>query len=178
LVQYIPAGSKILIAGGGTGWILEEITKLHNKGLQIDYLDISANMITKAKQRDVMQNVVRFLQQSAEEYFEGSDYDVILTPFFFDNFKEATMQGVYNKLHQKLKPDGLWLYADFQVGGKYNLFQKAMLFIMYTFFRAACNIEANHLPNVVGQFNKNHYQLINSKTFKQEFIIGAVYRKI
>ena len=51
LAQYIPAGAKILIAGGGTGWILEEITRLHDSGLQIDYLDISAGMIAKAKER-------------------------------------------------------------------------------------------------------------------------------
>ncbi|TKK67719.1 class I SAM-dependent methyltransferase [Ilyomonas limi] len=177
LVQYIPARAKVLIAGGGTGWILEEITKLHNTGLQIDYVDISAGMIAKAKRRDTKQNDIRFLHQSAGENFEGKDYDVILTPFFFDNFSEATMQAVFEKLHQKLNQNGLWLYADFQVAGKHRFFKEAMLFIMYIFFRAACNIEANHLPDVTGQFAKNSYQLISSKTFKQEFIRSAVYRK-
>src|SRR4051812_32528818 len=88
LVQYISAGSKILIVGGGTGWILEEITRIHYRGLQIDYLDISANMISKARKRDIGQNEVRYILQSAASDFEGDNYDVILTPFFFDNFTE------------------------------------------------------------------------------------------
>lgn len=178
LVQHIPPGAKVLIAGGGTGWILEEITKLHNKDLHIDYLDISAGMIAKAAQRNIQHNVIRFINQSAEQDFEGNDYDVILTPFFFDNFSEVTMQCIFDKLHQKLKQGGLWLYADFQVAGERRFFQKWMLFIMYTFFRAACNIEADHLPDVVGQFAEYGYQLINRKTFKREFIVGVVYKKI
>lgn len=178
LVQYIPAGAKVLIAGGGTGWILEELAKQHHAGLQIDYLDISANMIAKAAQRNVQHNAVRFINQSASQDFEGSNYDVILTPFFFDNLKDATMRSVFDKLHQKLKQSGLWLYADFQVAGKHQLFQKAMLFMMYTFFRATCNIEADHLPDVTNQFAACNYQLIYSKTFKYEFIISAVYKKV
>src|SRR6476469_5208726 len=70
LVQHIPAGSKVLIVGGGTGWILEEITRIHSSGLQIDYLDISANMILIAGKRDVGKNNVRFINQSAEDIFE------------------------------------------------------------------------------------------------------------
>jgi len=178
LVQYIPAGSKILIAGGGTGWILEEITRIHSEGLQIDYLDISANMISKAKKRQVGQNEVRFINQSAEENFEGNNYDVLLTPFFFDNFKEPTFRSIFNRLHQKLQCNGLWLYADFQVAGEHQLFQKSMLSIMYTFFRTICNIEANHLPDVVTQFVKNGYQLVHHQTFKIEFIISSIYKRV
>src|SRR5437764_9916137 len=75
LVQYIPAGAKILIVGGGTGWILEEITRIHNKGMQIDYLDISVSMISKAKKRDIGQNEARFINKSAADDFEGDNYN-------------------------------------------------------------------------------------------------------
>lgn len=177
LLQYIPAGANVLIVGGGTGWILEEIAHLHSKGLQIDYVDISASMIAKAKQRNVKQNKVHFLHQSAAENFSGNAYDVILTPFFFDNFGEATMQDIFDKLHQKLKPGGRWLYADFQVAGERRFFQKTMLLAMYTFFKVACNIEANHLPDVMREFAAHHYQLMYTKTFKHEFIIASVLSK-
>src|SRR3954447_6996288 len=80
LAQYIPAGAKILIVGGGTGWILEEITRIRSRGLQIDYLDISANMISKAAKRKIGQNNTTFIHQSAEDDFVGNNYDVILTP--------------------------------------------------------------------------------------------------
>jgi ubiquinone/menaquinone biosynthesis C-methylase UbiE len=177
LVQYIPAGAKILIVGGGTGWILEEITRIHYRGLQIDYLDISANMIAKARKRDIGQNEVRFIHQSAVGDFEGDNYDVILTPFFFDNFTEATMHRIFNILHQKLQQNGRWLYVDFQETGENKFFQNGMLSIMYTFFRVICNIEANHLPDVEVRFATYKYKLIHSKTFKKEFIISSVYKK-
>lgn len=177
LVQYIPAGAKVLIVGGGTGWILEEIARVHDQGLQIDYLDISANMIARARARAIGQNKIRFIHQSAEVDFAGNDYDVILTPFFFDNFKEVTMRSIFHKLHRKLKQDGLWLYADFQVRGKHYSFQKNMLTVMYAFFRAVCNIEASQLPDVATQFATNGYKLIHNNTFKNEFIISLVHKK-
>ena len=37
LLQFIPANARLLIVGGGTGWILEEITVVHQQGLAIDY---------------------------------------------------------------------------------------------------------------------------------------------
>lgn len=177
LVQYIPAGAKVLVAGGGTGWILEEIAKVHSEGLQIDYLDISEKMIALAKKRNAGNNTVHFLSQSASEAFSGNDYDVILTPFFFDNFKENTMRGIFEKLHQKLKAGGVWLYADFQVQGRYKLLQKMMLSVMYTFFRATCNIEANKLPDVKGQFASHGYFAVAANTWKGSFIASVVYRK-
>ena len=112
---------------------------------------------------------VRFIHQSAMDNFEGNNYNVILTPFFFDNFKEATMHIIFNRLHQKLQQNGLWLYADFQITGEGKFFQKGMLSIMYTFFRIICNIEASHLPDVEARFAAYKYKLIHSKTFKNEF---------
>lgn len=178
LLQYIPKGAKILIAGGGTGWILEAIAHVHSAGLHIDYLDSSAKMIAKANMRNVQQNTVRFLHQSANEDFNGSHYDVILTPFFFNNFSDTTMRRIFCKLHQKLKPNGLWLYADFQVAGDHQFLQRLMLNVMYTFFRVACNIEASQLPDVAARFAQHQYQLIDKRTFKQQFMISVVYKNV
>src|SRR5206468_10405087 len=139
--------------------------------------DISVSMILKARKRAIGQNEVRFIHQSAADDFEGNDYNVILTPFFFDNFKEATMHSIFIKLHQKLQQNGRWFYADFQITGKSKLFQKGMLSIMYTFFRTICNIEGNYLPDVEARFATYKYKLISSKTFKKEFIISSVYEK-
>jgi ubiquinone/menaquinone biosynthesis C-methylase UbiE len=39
---FIPPTSNVLIVGAGTGWILEEINKIHQNGLSITYIDISS----------------------------------------------------------------------------------------------------------------------------------------
>ena len=45
LLQYIQPNSTILIVGGGTGWILEEVARIHPTGLQITYVEAYAQMM-------------------------------------------------------------------------------------------------------------------------------------
>lgn len=175
---YIPAGANVLIVGGGTGWILEEISAVHPKNLCIDYVDVSANMIALAKQKNYEQNKVNFIHQSIIHFKSDHQYDVIITPFVLDNFKEETAQQVFLLLHQTLKENGLWLHTDFQVAHPNSYWQKAVLFLMYSFFRAAANIEAARLPDVVAQFNLHNYRLIENKIFLKQFIITSVYKKL
>ena len=177
-LSLIPPSSNILIAGGGTGWILDEITNHHPQGLTIDYVDISAKMIALATRRNVGSNAVIFIRQSIFDFTTTKEYDIIITPFFFDNFKEKTAQEAFAIIHQKLTPNGLWLYTDFQINNTTPLWQKAMLFTMYSFFRIAANIEAAKLPDVASQFAMHSYHLQNSKTFLHRFIISSVYKKL
>ncbi|HEY2583916.1 MAG TPA: methyltransferase domain-containing protein, partial [Mucilaginibacter sp.] len=66
LLQYIPEGAHVLIVGGGTGWILEEITKIHPSGLQITYVEIAADMIALSKKRNTGNNKVVFINEAIE----------------------------------------------------------------------------------------------------------------
>ena len=176
-LPLIPSSSNILLVGGGTGWILEEIGKIHPNGLHIDYVDVSANMIAMAKKKNCGENEVNFIQQSILTFENNKLYDVIITPFLLDNFKEKTAQNAVSLLHQKLKEAGLWLYTDFQVNDKHSYWQKAVLFLMYLFFRIAANIEASRLPDVSSMFGKHRYHLIKSQTFLRRFIVTSVYKK-
>lgn len=177
-LYLIPSTANVLVAGGGTGWILEEMASIHPQGLQIDYVDVSAKMIALAKQRNVGDNKVNFIQQSILNFTCSKQYDVIITPFFFDNFKQQTAGKAFTILHKTLKPNGLWLYTDFQIQNKHAYWQKALLFSMYSFFRVAANIEAAQLPDVVFQFIMFQYQPLESKTFLHQFIITSAYQKL
>ena len=176
-LPLIPAYSTILIAGGGTGWILEEITKIHPQGLSIDYLDISSKMIAQAKKKLIGKNEVNFINQSILTWQPDKTYDVILTPFFFDNFSQQNAQIIFSKLHTQLKPTDLWLHTDFQIAHSKAHWQKALLFTMYTFFRFTVNIEAKKLPDITSLFQSNHYQQLNTTTFFHQFITTSVYKK-
>ena len=176
-LPLIPPNASILIVGGGTGWLLEEMAAIYPQGLHIDYVDSSANMIALSKQRKYGRNQINFIHQPIAGFLNQWQYDVIITPFFFDNFKEETMQNVFALLHRTLKPNGLWLYTDFQVSSKHACWQKAVLFIMYSFFRMAANIETARLPDVVSCFSRYQYYLISRQTFKHQFIITSAYKK-
>jgi ubiquinone/menaquinone biosynthesis C-methylase UbiE len=175
LLNFVPAGSKILIAGGGTGWILDELSKIHRAGLTITYVEISANMLALSQKRNTGQNEISFINNPVENVKLPADFDVVITPFLFDNFVDETVDSVFNHLHQLLKPGGLWLNSDFQLTGRW--WQNVLLKSMFVFFRLLCGIEASKLPAIEKYFDTAGYSVTNDKTFFGDFITAKVYRK-
>jgi ubiquinone/menaquinone biosynthesis C-methylase UbiE len=177
LVDTIVADSAILIVGGGTGWILEDISQKVPAGLHMTYIDISEKMIELSKRRYIGNNKVIFLNADIKHVELRPMFDVVITPFLLDNFSARTATVVFDKIHGCLSPGGLWLFSDFQVSNERNLWQKLLLKLMYLFFRLSCNIEANELPDTNLLFSKNGYKIISSKTFFQDFICSIIYKK-
>jgi ubiquinone/menaquinone biosynthesis C-methylase UbiE len=175
LLQYIASNSKILIVGGGTGWILEEIAKIHPSGLQVTYAEVSAHMIALSQKRNTAGNEVVFINDAIENISLPGNFDVVITPFLFDNFTGQTLTTVFNHIQTLIKPGGIWLNADFQLTGKW--WQKVMLKSMLLFFKLLCSIEASKLPDIEKQFEKHGYKEIAQKTFYREFIVSKVYRE-
>jgi ubiquinone/menaquinone biosynthesis C-methylase UbiE len=173
LLQFIKPNSNILIAGGGTGWIMEEIARIHPSGLKITYVEISAKMMALSMKRSIGDNEVIYLNQPIEETDLTPKFDVIITPFLFDNFKEDTLQTVFYHLHQLLKTDGLWLNTDFQLIGKW--WQNILLKTMFLFFKLVCGIETSVLPDIERQFKKHGYEVVAQKNFYGDFISSKVY---
>lgn len=175
LLQFVPANSAVLIVGGGTGWILEELTKIHPAGLQITYVEVAADMMAHSKQRNVGGNDVVFINDAIENTTINTEFDVVITPFLFDNFTEPTAQKVFNHIHQLLKPGGTWLNADFQLTGKW--WQSILLKSMFLFFRVLCKIEASQLPDVESLFTSHGYKVVEARSFYGEFVVARVYEK-
>jgi len=175
LLTGITPGSTILIAGGGTGWELEAISKLFPSGLIITYVDASAKMTALAAKRNIAGNKVAFITAPIENALLDKRYDFIITPFLFDNFSDKSLQQIFPLLHNRLKPGGLWLHCDFL--NTNVLWQRALLKIMYRFFRICCGIEATRLPDTEGCFAQYNYQVLDQKFFIGEFITAVHYKK-
>jgi len=179
LVRHIPAQASVLVVGGGTGWILEEIARVNPSSLKITYVEISAKMIALSQKKNHQQNEVYFVHQPIEEYEIGQQYDIVLTPFLFDNFSEKRIQSVFEQLHQSLKPGGLWLLCDFQVqDNSKSIWQKFLLQTMYLFFGWLCQVETNKLIKMDSFFISKNDVLRDEKTFYSGFIVSQVYRKM
>lgn len=177
LVNAIPANSSVLIAGGGTGYILEEISKKHVSGLHITYVENSEKMMAFSKRRNTGNNDVVFVHQSIGDVVLPPLFDVVITPFLFDNFTDSTGKIIFDKTDSLLIIGGLWMMADFQISEKNKLWQKLLLKLMYLFFRVCCNIEASHLTNLKLLFKKDVYQPVLIRTFYKNFIYAAIYSK-
>ena len=176
LLQYLPPNSSVLIAGGGTGWILEELVKIHPSGLKITYVEVAADMMASSKKRATGSNEVVFINEAIENVNSDTNFDVVITPFLFDNFTEETAEKVFNHINQLLKTGGVWLNADFRLTGKW--WQKVLLKSMFLFFKLLCKIEASQLPDVESRFEEHGYKAIAEKSFFGDFIISRVYKHI
>ena len=176
LLDAIPAGARLLIVGGGTGWILEEIATLHPAGLSITYIDSSEKMIALSERRNAGNNKVSFEAIPVESVILDGMYDVVLTPFLLDNLTEVSMRKVCQSITAHLNPGGIWLYCDFEDGGK--VWHKVLLKIMYLFFRLSCGIEASELPDVRAWFSEGKYKIIGERKFYKGFAVARVYKKL
>ena len=175
LLKAIPPNSRILIAGGGTGWILEEIANIHPSGLTLTYVDSSAKMIAITKKRKAGENRVSFITAPIQDAIIDNQYDVVITPFFLDNFTDESLQKVFSRLDIRLAPKGMWFYCDFQ--NTDVLWQKSVLKAMYLFFRTFCGVEASHLPDADACFAQKGYVMVAEKQFLKGFVTARIYEK-
>ncbi len=175
LLPFIPPNSGILIVGGGTGWILEQIAAIHPSGLKITYVEVAEKMMALSRKRNAGGNEVTYITDAIENIKELGSFDVIITPFLFDNFSQRTATAVFEQLHGLLKTNGIWLNTDFQLTGKW--WQYALLKSMLGFFSLLAGIKSKKLPDIETEFVIRDYRLLDSKSFFGEFIIAKAYRK-
>jgi ubiquinone/menaquinone biosynthesis C-methylase UbiE len=173
-LTHIPAYAKVLIIGGGTGRILEEITKLYPSGLSITYVEIAEKMVALSRKRNTGDNKVAFINQAVENV-SLPQHDVVITPFLFDNYKDKNLPATFKHIDSMLKRGGLWLNTDFQQTGKW--WQYVLLKSMLLFFKVLCGVESWCLPDAAKQFSHSGYQLKQKKTFFKEFVVSTVYLK-
>ncbi len=167
---------KILIVGGGTGKLLEEICKRYPEGLDIHYLDFSIKMIEKGKRKNIYKNRVCFEVENIANFKSSTEsYDVILTPFFMDCFEVIAQEKIHTMLGNSLKSGGLWFFTDFHLNAFSPPWQKWLVRWMYRFFFRACGLKDCRLPDAEALFTS--YKLLNGKSFLGNFILSNVYRK-
>ncbi|SFA50945.1 Ubiquinone/menaquinone biosynthesis C-methylase UbiE [Pedobacter suwonensis] len=178
-LQYIPKNSSILIVGGGTGWILEEIAKIYPSGLKLVYVEISGKMLALSQKRDCKNNQVEFVNIGIEDFKTDVLFDVILTPFLFDNFAEERAAKVFGQLNSCLKREGFWFIVDFsldKVNG--NWWKWLLLKSMYSFFKLLGIVEANQLIDMTPYFLNADYQISVQRFYYRGFIKALIYKKI
>ena len=177
-LQYIPENSDVLIVGGGTGWILEELAKVYNDGLKIVYVEISAKMIELSQKRGYGDNQVEFINLAIEDFRSDLIFDVVLTPFLFDNFAEERAAKVFEQLHAYLKKGGLWFLVDFSMNNTNgNWWKWLLLKSMYTFFKLLGIVEANKLIDMSPYFLNAQYQITDERLYYGGFIKATIFKK-
>jgi tRNA (cmo5U34)-methyltransferase len=140
----IRAGSRVLILGGGTGWLLEELLKVQ-PDCEVWYIESSSRMMELSKQRCGHHTNVRFILATHSSIPEMM-YDVVIMNFFLDVFSPARIFFLVDMIRAKTQQEGIWIVTDFDDEGKW--WQRALAAMMISFFRMVCSVEARKLADL------------------------------
>jgi tRNA (cmo5U34)-methyltransferase len=170
----IKPGSKILIIGGGTGKILEQIDTL-KIGVSIWYIDASQRMIELAKKRVLRNDNVVFIHGTEESIPDEIHFDFIITNFYLDLFPTAEVQNLTIKFRRCLTSEGKWIVTDFIEDER--MFTRGLLALMYAFFWLINAISVSSLPSWIECIRGNGFYCVAEKRFYKGFIKTVLYSK-
>ena len=160
-LNKISIDSKILVVGGGNGKIIEYLNDL-GYSIAVDYVELSPRMMYLARKQKNDRLSVRYFNSPIED-FKGSDYNFIITNFFFDQFNPLRSKIILGSLKTMLARDGFLILNDFNYSE--NRGDRLLIFIMIKFFKFSTGIEVNELPlyskilNDCGFINNDSFQI-------------------
>jgi tRNA (cmo5U34)-methyltransferase len=172
LAAGLPPAPRVLVLGGGAGWILTEIWRQQPQA-QVVYLETSAAMLARTRARlqrhPTPPGAALELRQGSETALRpGEQFDVIVTFFVLDCFEHEALPGALARLHAARRPGAPWLVTDFRPAQRG--WRRWLLAAMYTFFGVAVGLQVRQLPPWPAELAA----LGLSASWQQQFFGGAV----
>lgn len=176
-LNEINEGNNILVIGGGTGWILEELNKL-NKQLKVVYVEPSAKMMALSKARTNISNLtIEYIQTPLLSTNITQHFDVVCTFFFLDVFDKKTVLKSIIYIEKLLSVNAKWLFSDFVLNKESTLSQKIVVKTMLLFFRICANIHSNKLLNYQQLIAQQGFEVMENRQWKKGLIHSTVFQK-
>lgn len=169
-LEAIPPHARVLILGGGTGWLLKKLEAC-NPSCTIWYVENSFGMMKKARLHQV-KNLVHFIEGTEETIPHDLKFDVVITNFYLDLFSDESLQCVIDRINTHVTPSSSWLVSEFVCRAWWH---RWLLKVMYLFFRNVCNIEANQLPKWQAQLDNKGWKEVSARPFYRGFIQSSVW---
>ena len=184
LLERLPKGGHVLIAGCGTGEFLASFLS-HDSEARVVCVDISDAMLEKARlrvARKIPKNLerVRFVRGDIRDLEAGLGFDLVCTNYFLDVFAEESVVAIMQKLDGFLRAGGRWYLSDFTLAfsdGWRRCFFVAVERLLYWFFIAACRIEGRELYDYEKYFERLDLKFQCRRTFLGGFLFCAIYQK-
>lgn len=144
----LPAGApRVLILGGGTGWVLTEVLR-RRPAATVLYLEASSRMLARARARLSPGQLaqVEFRHGTQNVLAPGEAFDTIITFFVLDCIATPDLPDALDRLHAALRTGGRWLLADFRPARRG--WRRLLLAAMFWFFRLTTRLRARELPDL------------------------------
>jgi len=170
----IPKRSNVLILGGGTGWLLEELLKV-NPDCNVWYVEASRKMLERTQKKIATRptTCVHYIHGTEAFLPQDISFDAVITNFYFDLFSSVSLHKVLNHIVKSMLPHAVLLISDFTNTNVWR--HRILLMIMYRFFRLVSGIESTHLPDWQNQLKHVGLGEVKSKLFYGGFIKSSVY---
>ncbi|MCI1186136.1 class I SAM-dependent methyltransferase [Hymenobacter sp. DH14] len=143
----LPAGApRVLILGGGTGWVLAEVLR-RSPAATVLYLEASPRMLARARAslKPGQQAQVEFRHGTQDALTANETFDAVLTFFVLDCIAAPELPDALDRLRAALRPGGRWLLADFRPARRG--WRRWLLAAMFWFFRLTTRLRARDLPD-------------------------------
>lgn len=165
--------STILILGGGTGWLLQELPRTNAAG-KICYVEASSKMIELTKVAVKNDERVKFIHGTEDDIPVLTKFDTVITNFYLDVFTQKSLCVAVRKIGKSLMPGAYWLVADFTASTKW--WQRVLLKVMYYFFRIVSKIESSELPDWRSEIDTAGFKEQKTGIFYSGFILSILYK--
>ena len=179
LAAGLPAGApRVLIIGGGTGWVLGQVLQ-RRPAAQVLYLEASGRMLGRSRawlQRHAPQHTrqVEFRLGTEQDLLPNERFDAVVTFFFLDLFRPERLHRIAQRLRAAQAPGAAWLLADF--GPPRRWWHRALLGLMYWFFRLTAGIEARQRPPIEAALAAQGLQMTPAERFFGGMVEASVWR--
>jgi ubiquinone/menaquinone biosynthesis C-methylase UbiE len=188
-IQLFSEKRRVLVLGDGNGRFLERFAT-HHPDCTVTSVDASPAMVRIAQKRIKPRQATRensnrsrfrwVVADALRMEFPTEHYDLVVTQFFLDNFRQETVDALIPSITATIIPGGHWLYTDFAVGrsaGRWRWRNRLWLFGLYRAFRATCGIEASRLPDAHQAMRSAGLRPVSNVGMLQGLLESTVYQK-
>ena len=163
---------RALLLGEGPGRFLVALLR-SNPWVEVTCVERSSRMIQEARwhvqQNGLDEARIKFEQRDALTWSPSSSmFDLVVTNFFLDCFRREELEHLVANVATSATDEASWLLADFRLPdrGWQRWRAKAVLGLMYGFFRCAAGLSASQLTPPdgfleVAGFHRTERRLVN-----------------
>lgn len=159
---------NVLIIGGGTGKILEELNHP-----TVTYLELSPSMIQKARTRKTTSRV-GWINDNFLTWTTDQKYDAIYCPFFLDVFTLIELKIVIQKISKFMEDGGSFYVLDFQRG---NWFQQQLTRLMIFFFKVFAGLKSGTLNDISHHIRAQGWEVTQESLYFDQWIFYRSFVK-